>query len=139
MGFAVAGAGDVGSRAEIPEVAVLVDGDGFALGDVADEVEFVLGGLIAFGESGEAAAVGEGDGFFAGDFDALEGLVLLHDFFHLGLDGFEVVGGEAVLHVDVVVEPRVDGGADGELGVGPEAEDGGGHDVGGRVAEGFLG
>ncbi|MFM1944957.1 MAG: hypothetical protein RI897_3939 [Verrucomicrobiota bacterium] len=72
---------------------------------------------------------------FAVDGDFFEDLVGFDDFFHLGLDGGEVIGGDAVVEFDVVVEAIFDGWSVGELGIGPEGGDGGGHDVGAGVAE----
>src|ERR1039458_10211857 len=54
---------------------------------------------------------------------------------HLGLDGREVLGRDAMLQFDVVVEPVLDRRTGGKLGVGPEAQDGRGHHMGARVAE----
>ena len=56
---------------------------------------------------------------------------------HLRLDGREVLGRDAVRQVDVVVEAVLDRRPGGELGVGPEAQDGGGHDVGAGMTKGF--
>ena len=58
-GFAVAGAADVWAGAEIPEVAVLEEGDGLALGDVVEEIDFEFRWLGAFAECGEAAGLCE--------------------------------------------------------------------------------
>jgi hypothetical protein len=60
---------------------------------------------------------------------------LLHDLLHLGFDAGEVVGGDGRVQGDVVVEAVFQRRAVGELGVGPEALDGFGHDVRGRVAQ----
>ncbi|MGC4014774.1 MAG: hypothetical protein QM755_09715 [Luteolibacter sp.] len=68
---------------------------------------------------------------------ALELLVLLRDLLHLRLDFLEVVRGDPVLHFEVVVETALDRRAVGELGVRPDAQDGGGHDVGAGVAQAF--
>jgi hypothetical protein len=89
----------------------------------------------ALGEAAEAAAFGHRLRFVAGDRLALELLVFLGDLLHLGLDFLEVVRSDPVLHVEVVVETVLDRRAVGELGVRPDAQDGGGHDVGAGVAE----
>ena len=66
-----------------------------------------------------------------------ERLVLVHDLLHLGLDPQEVLGGQLVVEVDVVVEARVRRRADVELGIGEEAQQGGCEDVRAGVAEFF--
>ncbi len=77
------------------------------------------------------------------DFAALEGAARASEFFHLGLDRGQRVrpdrrraadGGR----VDVVVEPRIDGGADPQADAGIERLERLGHEVGRRVPEGFL-
>ena len=73
----------------------------------------------------------------AGDLLAQEGLVLLGDLLHFRLQADEVLLGQLVVQVDVIVEPRVRRGADVELGVGKEAQQGGRQDMGRRVAQFF--
>src|SRR5699024_10090313 len=55
-----------------------------------------------------------------------------------GFQGGEVLGGEGLFGVKIVVKAAVDGRADGELDVGEEALHGLGEDVGGGVPEGLL-
>jgi len=84
-----------------------------------------------------SAGLDDLDGFLAGDFLAEECLVFAGDFFHLGLDGGQVVEGEFFVEVDVVVEPGVGGRTDVELGIGVDAQDGRRENVRGGVAEFF--
>ena len=63
--------------------------------------------------------VGEfGAGLVLGDDPAHETLALADDALHLLLDGLEVLGGERLLDVEVVVEAVGDGRADAELRLG---------------------
>ncbi len=66
-----------------------------------------------------------------------EGLVLLHDRPHLGVDAVQVVVAEVgpVRQLEVVVEAVLDHRPDGVLGARPQPADGLGQDVGGRVAQ----
>ena len=124
------------ARAEIDEVAILETRDLFAFGDLVDEVEFEAGRIAgAFAEAAETAGFGHGFRFIAGDRLVFEFLVFLGDFLHLRLDFFEVVRSDPVLHFEIVVEAIFDRRAVGELGVRPNAQDGGGHDVGAGMAE----
>ena len=127
-GFQFRGIAHVRAGAEIHELAVLVERNFFALGNVGETAEFVA--LLA-------ARLDDLDGLLAGDLLAVKALVFIGDLFHLGLELHEVVGGEFVIEVDVVVEPGVRGRTDVELGIGEDAEDGGREDVRGRVAEFF--
>ena len=84
-----------------------------------------------------ATLLHELDGLGARELEDGELEVLLNDLLHLGLDRGEVVLRDllALGQVDVVVEAVVGGGAVGEVGVGVQALDGLGHDVGGGVAD----
>ena len=66
---------------------------------------------------------------------ALESLALPDDAVHLLLDGLQVVGGEGLLDVEVVVEAVGDRRTDAELRLGVDALHGLRHDVRGRVAQ----
>jgi hypothetical protein len=127
-GLQLRGVAHVRAGAEVHELAVLVEGDFLALGDVGEAAELVA--LLA-------ALRDDGDGLLAGDFLAQEGLVLVGDLLHLGLELHEVVGGQFVLQIDVVVEPGVGRRTDVELRLGKEAKDGGREDVRAGVAEFF--
>lgn len=70
---------------------------------------------------------------FLGHGTAAEGLGGLDDALHALLDVLEVVRGEGLVDLEVVVEAVLDDGADAELGVRVDFLHGLGHDVGGRV------
>ena len=129
-GLDASGGRDVRAAAEVGELAGLVDRDFFiGLGELLDEVAlhevaFGLEALQAFGAGQKLARVGQ---------------VLLGELLHLLLDGFEVLGGEGLLAIEVVEESVLGGGAVAELGLGKEFEDGGGHQVRGGVTEDFEG
>ena len=119
--------GEVRAHAHVDVLALLVEGDAGVVGQVADVLDLVL----------LAALLHEGDGLGTRQLEDRELEVLLHDLSHLGLDGVEVLLGDllALGQVDVVVEAVVRGRAVGEVGLGVEALDGLGHDVGGAVAD----
>jgi hypothetical protein len=66
---------------------------------------------------------------------AHEGELLGDHLAHRRLEGGEVVGRERRRDLEVVVEPVLDGRAEADPGVGPDAAHGRGQDVGGRVPE----
>ena len=70
--------------------------------------------------------------------EALDGDVLFDDLLDLLFNLGQVVGREGVLQVEVVVEPVLNGGANGELGAGIQPHHGLGQDVGGGVPIGVL-
>ncbi len=107
-GLQLGGVADVRAGAEVGELAVGVERDLLALGDVGQAAQ-----LEAF----LAARLDDLDGFLAGDFLAVKALVLVRDLFHLGLDLREVVHGQLVVEVDVVIEAGVGRRADVELGL----------------------
>ena len=76
-----------------------------------------------------------GPGLLVGHDPAGEALALLDDLAHPRLDGLQVIGGERLGHVEVVVEAVVDRRADAELGLREQLLHGLGHDVRGRVAQ----
>ncbi len=104
-GADVARAAQMRAAAEVQPLALAVDGDGLVRGQVADEL-----GL-------EALALGleQSDGILAGQNFAGKGRIGGDDLAHLGLDGGEVVGGEGLVAGEVVIEPVLDGRADGDL------------------------
>ena len=123
------GVAQVRAAAQVRELAVGVvcDGTVFQLGN-----ELLLVLVALFGEVGQ--------GFGLGDVDAAEVLLLAGEFQHLVLDGLEVgVRQGAAVHVHVVVETVLDGGADAELDAREKGFEGLGHEVGGGVPEHFLG
>jgi hypothetical protein len=125
----------MGAGAEIDELAIPIVRDGFALGNGLEQVQFELAWDGALGEGTEPAGLGVADGLVAGDDRPFEDLVGFDDLFHLGLDGGEIIGRDAVSEFDIVVEPGFDRRAVGELGLGPKPGDGGGHDVGAGVTQ----
>jgi hypothetical protein len=129
--LALGGVADVGSCAEVDEVAVLEAGDLLALWDLVDEVQLEARGIArTLAEAAETAALRHGLRLLAGNRLVFELLVLLGDLPHLRLDLLEVVRCDAVLHLEVIVEAVLDRRAVGELRVRPQPEDGGGHHVG---------
>ena len=65
------------------------------------------------------------------------GQVLLHQLLHLLLDGFQVLGRERLLAIEVVEEAALGRRAVAELGLGKEFEHGSRHQVSRRVAIDF--
>ena len=114
--------------AEVGELAGLVDGNllvgrGELLDEVAlHEVAFRLEALQAFLARQKFARVGQ---------------VLLHQLLHLLLDGFEVLGRERLLAIEVVEEAGLRRRAVAELGLGKELEHRRSHQVRRRVAIDF--
>ena len=83
-----------------------------------------------------AALLHELDSLGARELEDGELEVLLGDLLHLRLDGGKVVLADFLFaKVHVIVETVVGGGAIGEVGLGIQALDGLGHDVGGGVAD----
>ncbi len=135
-GADVAGAHRVRASTQIEEIAVLEIGNRFAFGDVCEIAELEFAWVAgAFAQTAEAAAFSILNRLFARDNDFLENMVGFDLLFHLLLDLREILGGDAMREVHVVIEAVLDGRAGGELGFGPEAEDSGGHDVGAGVAD----
>ena len=120
------GVEDVRANAHVNILALLVEGDAGILGKVADMLDLVL----------LATLLHVGNGLGAGQLVGLELEVLLADLGHLGLDLGEVLLGDlgALGQVDVVVEAVLGCGAKGEVGLGVQALNRLGHDMGGGVA-----
>ena len=125
----LAGGGHMRARAQVGEVALTVEGNVRVLGQVADQLHLV--GLALFFH--------EFDGFFPGQLEAFQLVVLLDDAAHFLLHFLQEVGGEGLVHVKVVVEAVVDGGADGQLGLGMQLFHGLSQHVAGGVAQHPLG
>jgi len=122
-----AGARHVGPAAQVGEVAAVVQADRLALGDVRQALQLVL--LAALGH--------HVPDFRAGLFLAHEGGVFGDDLGHFGLDRGEILGRQAVLQVEIVVETVVRVRADVEEGIGPQAAHRGRHHVRRAVAHRF--
>ena len=116
----------VGAGAQVHELALLVEADNCVFGQVIDEFHFI----------GLALLLHEGDGLRPGQLEPLQLQVLPLDLLHGLLDLLEVVGGEVEGGVEIVVEPLLGGGADGQLHLGPQPLHGLGQDVGSRVPVG---
>ena len=124
--------------AEVNEIAVLEIRNRFALGNRFEVVELELAHIAgAFGQSAQPSAFGILDGLFAGDDDFLERVVRLDLLLHLGLDLLEILRRDAVLQIHVVIKSVFDRRTGGELRLGPEPQNGGGHDVRGGMADAF--
>ena len=116
----------VGAGAQVHELALLVEADGRVLGEIVDELHLV----------GLPLPLHEGDGLRPRELEPLQLQILPLDLLHGLLDLLEVVGGEVEGGVEVIVEPLLGGGADGQLHLGPQALDGLGQDVGSRMSIG---
>ncbi len=116
------------SPAEVDEPVVAIGGDllasaHLALIDVLDDLQFEL----VVREHVERLFTGHGH--------PLEGLILGDYLRHPGLDLFQVLGGEGLGDLEVVVEAVLDRRADGEGGAGEQVEHRLRHHVGRRVPE----
>ncbi len=118
----------VRAGAQVDELAVLIERDCLAFGNVGKAADFV-----AF----LPAALDQRDGLVARDFAAGEHLAFRGDLAHLLLDAREILGREFMLQVDVVVEARVGRRPDVEFRVGEDAEQRRGQHVRTRMTE-FL-
>ena len=119
----------MGAGAEVDELTLTIEGKGVALCGVLGD-QFQLIRLVPF--------LHELFAFFGGEEEPLDGGFFLDDLLHFRFQGSQIFGGEGLLHVEIVVEAAVDGGADGQLGFGKEALHGLRQKVGGRVPEGLL-
>ncbi len=95
----------VWSAAEIQEGTVPIGGDPLILRDLGQSLE--LEGIIPE----ELLRLG------TLDLTSLEGMVRGGDLGHLGLDPLQIVGGERLLDVEIVVETFVDGRTEADAGV----------------------
>ena len=101
-----AGRKQVRSCAQVGELALPVKADDFALRQFLNQLHLVR--LVVF--------LHERDRFGAGQFKALDLLVLLDDLLHLRLNIVKDIGREGNIAVKVIVEAVLDGGTDGQLG-----------------------
>src|SRR4030095_8534960 len=101
-----------------------------------EQVELELAGVArTLGQPAEPAALGIGDGLFAWDDLLLKRIVGLDLLLHLGLDFLEVLRRDAMRTFQIVIKAVLHRWAVGELGVGPQAENRGGHDVSARMPD----
>ena len=125
-GLDAAGGGDVRAAAEVDELAVAVEGDFVAgLRELLDEVD--LHEVVAGFEFLEALLARLQ---FANEF-----LIARGDLGHAAFDELEVLGREGRGTPEIVEEAGLGGGAMAELRLRKQLRDGGGHDVGGGVAQ----
>ena len=114
--------------AEVGELALPVETDDGVLGQVLYELDLV----------GLALLLHELDGLGAGQLEALDGQLLLADLAHLSFDLLQHLGSEGDVGVDVVIEPVLNGRADGQLALGVQALYRLGEDMAGGVAVGVA-
>ena len=108
-------------------VGIISDGAVFQFGN---ELLFVL--VPFFGEIGQGIRLGY---LYAAEIFLAAGQLQ-----HLGFDGLEIgVRERTAVHIDIVVETILDGGADTELHPREQGLEGFGHEVGRAVPEHFLG
>ena len=115
-------------NAEVDELAILIERNFFVFRNVGESTELVA--LLA-------NLLQDVRGFIPRDFLARERLILIRDLLHLRFELCEILRGQLVLEIDVVVETRVGRRADVEFGVGEDAKQGSGQHVRTRVAEFF--
>ncbi len=134
-----AGRGNVGSPAQVSEGRrVPVGGDLGCLTPLGRGVHLVMAGTDGLDDLPlERLVVEEGEPFVDGVLVTDERLVLGHDLPHGGGDPIEVLVAEVGPsgQFEVVVEAVLDHRSDGEVGPGPQAEDGLGQYVGGGVTQ----
>jgi len=118
----------VGAGAQVGELALLIEGDVGVGGQVVDELHLV--GLLLL--------LHELQGLFPGQLEPLQFQLFLADLPHLRLDLLQMLRGEGEGSVQVVVPALVDGGADGQLHLRPQALHGLGHHVGAGVPVGLA-
>ena len=118
----------MGACAQVGEIALRIEGNDRVLGQVVDQLHLV--GLVFLLHVGN----GLGTGLLAAD----DGQTLLADLLHLRLDLGKMLGSEGEGRVKVIVPALVNGGADGQLHLRPQALDGLRHDVGAGVPVGLA-
>ena len=133
----ISGAHDVRAGAEVGEFAVAVERDDFAIRDVCDDIELELRRFAARPEGGEFAAFGQRDRLVARYLDPLENMVRLDLALHLLLDPREILRGDPVRELDIVVKPVLDRRAGRKLGLGPDFQNRGGQHVRAGMSDAF--
>ena len=119
------GGRQVRAAAEIDPLALAVQRDGLVARNALDDLRLVLLAPVAE----------EPDRLVAVPHLARDRLVAIDDLAHALLHALQILGGEGLLAREVVVEPVLDGGSDGDLGLRPELLDRLGEDVGRVVAQ----
>jgi hypothetical protein len=125
VGGKLAGVLQVRATAEVLPVAVPVHADRLIARDRLDQLHLV-GLVVGLVELHRAVALPDLGG---------DGIAAVDDLAHLGLDLAEVLGGEGLGPVEIVVPAVFDHGADGDLHVGPDLLHRAGHDMGEVVAD----
>ncbi len=112
----------MGTPTQIEERAVTVDGDDLVLVELLEPLELqrIVGKQLA--------------GLVRGDPAALERERLLHDLGHLRLDGLQLLRGEGLLDLEVVIEAVIDGRAEADPCIRIDLSHRGRKDVSCRVA-----
>jgi hypothetical protein len=125
VGGKLAGVLQVRATAEVLPVAVPVHAQRLIARDRLDQLDLV-GLVVGLVELHRAVALPDLGG---------DGIAAVDDLAHLGLDLAEVLGGEGLGAVEIVIPAVFDHGADGDLHVGPDFLHGAGHDMGEVVAD----
>ena len=116
----------VRADAHVDVIALLIEGQGRILGQVADVLHLVV----------LAAIRHQPDGFLPGQREGLDGQILLDDLLHFLLDGGQILIGQLhITQIHVVVEALLGGGAVGKVGLRVEVLQRLGQDVGRAVTD----
>ena len=121
----LAGAGHVGTAAQVDEIVLAIERNGFIGGNRGDDLRLVV---------------------LAHLFEETDRIVPVHQFprygnirpgklLHLGLDFFEVLGGKGPLEGKIVIETVFDHRTDGDLGAGEQRFDRLGQQMGAGVTD----
>ena len=121
-----AGAVHVGTGAQVGKFPLPVKADGLVLGQVVDQLNL------------KRLVLHQGKGLFPGQLKALQLQLFLADLPHFGLDLLHVLRGKGKGRQHIVIPALVDGGADGQLHLGPKPFHGLGHDVAAGMPVGFA-
>src|SRR5690606_29319930 len=119
----LAGRRHVRPTAQVNEVALAIQADGFVGRDGGDDFR-----LVGLADTIEISHRIIAQPFFAGN-----RFVLAGEFSHLFLDGFQILRRKGTLIREVVIKAVVDDRPDGYLGLGKQRLDGVGQQVRGRV------
>ena len=118
----------MGTGAQVGELALLIERNVGILRQIVDQLHLV----------GLALLLHELQRPRRGAAQTLQLQLFLADLPHFGLDFLQVLGGEGLLGVQIIIETVVDGGADSQLRLGPQALDGLGHHMGAGVPIGLA-
>ena len=121
-GLDPAGGGQVGAGAQVSEFALTIEGNHCVFGQIVDQLHLV--GLVLH----------QFQRLRPGQLEALQPFVFLDDPSHFLLHFLEKFGSEGHIHVEIVIEAVVNGGADGQLHLGARLFYGLGQHMAGGVA-----